>query len=332
MSVSTTKLRFLYIMKTLLEQTDEEHVMSAADLEEALRGYGLAAERKSIYNDIETLEAFGLDIVQVRGGKKPGYYIASREFELPELKLLVDAVQASKFITARKSRELIAKLEKLAGRNGAGQLQRDVFIASRVKTENETIYSNVDQIHAALLGDRRIRFQYTEWSTSKRLVVKRGGEFYEVSPWMLTWDDENYYMIAYEESSDLIKHYRVDKMRKTIITDEPRQGRERFAGFDPASYTRKTFGMYGGEDRDVSLICENRLVGVMIDRFGRDITVIQEDDDHIKVTVPVTVSQQFFGWLTGLGTGVKIAAPADVRDAYRDYVKDIFDGLTNSNN
>lgn len=323
MSVSTTKLRFLYIMKTLLEQTDEEHVMSAADLEEALRGYGLAAERKSIYNDIETLEAFGLDIVQVRGGKKPGYYIASREFELPELKLLVDAVQASKFITARKSRELIAKLEKLAGRSGAGQLQRDVFIASRVKTENETIYNNVDQVHAAMLGDRRIRFQYTEWSTSKRLVVKRGGEFYEVSPWMLTWDDENYYMIAYEESSDLIKHYRVDKMRKTIITDEPRQGRERFAGFDPASYTRKTFGMYGGREETVRLLCKNSAIGVIIDRFSREIIVAPADETHSRVNVDVYVSPQFFGWLSGLGGDVIIEGPASVRSEYRDFLQKI---------
>ena len=323
MSVSTTKLRFLYIMKTLLEQTDEEHVMSATDLEEALRGYGLTAERKSIYNDIETLEAFGLDIVQVRGGKKPGYYIASREFELPELKLLVDAVQASKFITARKSRELIAKLEKLAGRNGAGQLQRDVFIASRVKTENETIYNNVDQIHAAMLGDRRIRFQYTEWSTSKRLVVKRGGEFYEVSPWMLTWDDENYYMIAYEESSDLIKHYRVDKMRKTIVTDEPRQGRERFAGFDPASYTRKTFGMYGGREETVRLLCKNSAIGVIIDRFSREIIVAPADETHSRVNVDVYVSPQFFGWLSGLGGDVIIEGSASVRSEYRDFLQKI---------
>ena len=323
MSVSTTKLRFLYIMKTLLEQTDEEHVMSAADLEEALRGYGLAVERKSIYNDIETLEAFGLDIVQIRGGKKPGYYIASREFELPELKLLVDAVQASKFITARKSRELIAKLEKLAGRSGAGQLQRDVFIASRVKTENETIYNNVDQIHAALLGDRRIRFQYTEWSTSKRLVVKRGGEFYEVSPWMLTWDDENYYMIAYEESSDLIKHYRVDKMRKTIITDEPRQGRERFAGFDPASYTRKTFGMYGGREETVRLLCKNSAIGVIIDRFSREIIVAPADETHSRVNVDVYVSPQFFGWLSGLGGDVIIEGPASVRSEYGEFLQKI---------
>lgn len=323
MSVSTTKLRFLYIMKTLLEQTDEEHVMSAADLEEALGGYGLTVERKSIYNDIETLEAFGLDIVQVRGGKKPGYYIASREFELPELKLLVDAVQASKFITARKSRELIAKLEKLAGRNGAGQLQRDVFIASRVKTENETIYNNVDQIHAAMLGDRRIRFQYTEWSTSKRLVVKRGGEFYEVSPWMLTWDDENYYMIAYEESSDLIKHYRVDKMRKTIVTDESRQGRERFAGFDPASYTRKTFGMYGGREETVRLLCKNSAIGVIIDRFSREIIVAPADETHSRVNVDVYVSPQFFGWLSGLGGDVIIEGPASVRSEYRDFLQKI---------
>ena len=333
MAVSNTKLRTLYVMKMLLEYSDEEHALSSADIIKKLESYGLSGDRKSIYGDIETLEAFGFDIMRLNGGANPGYYLASRDFELPELKLLVDAVQSSKFITAKKSHELIKKIETLASVHESKQLKRQLFIYDRPKTGNETIYYNVDRIQEGLMNDTKIKFHYMEWNTKKELVPRKNGEYYVVSPWAMTWDDENYYMVAYSDSSDHLNHYRVDKMKDVeVIADEPRSGKEKFEKFNLAAFAKKTFGMYGGEDRDVSLICENRLVGVMIDRFGRDITVIQEDDDHIKVTVPVTVSQQFFGWLTGLGTGVKIAAPADVRDAYRDYVKDIFDGLTNSNN
>ena len=259
MAVSNTKLRMLYVMKTLLEQTDEEHVMSSYDLEKVLLSYGLKADRKTIYSDIETLEEFGLDIVSVKGGVKPGWYIASRDFELPELKLLVDAVQSSKFITEKKSMELISKIEKLAGAHEAKYLQRNVYIYNRIKAGNETIYYNVDSIHEAILFNRQIKFQYSEWNMEKELVLKRGGEYYEVSPWALTWDDENYYLIAYEESSDKIKHYRVDKMKNTAMTEEERAGREKFEDFDLASFSKKTFGMYGGRDERISLICEKRL-------------------------------------------------------------------------
>lgn len=325
MAVSNTKLRTLYIMKTLLERSDEEHVLSAADLEKALKAQGLTADRKTIYGDIETLESFGLDIVQVKGGVKAGCYIASRDFQLPELKLLVDAVQASKFITTKKSRELISKLEKLTSENNANQLQRDVFIINRPKADNETIYYNVDRIHEALSRDRRIDFQYTEWSMEKKLVPKRGGRYYNVSPWALTWDDENYYLIAYEEESGRIKHYRVDKMRNVTVSGEMRLGREKFDGFDLASFAKKTFGMYGGVDEKVSLLCEARLVGVMLDRFGREITIVPEGSERFRLTVPVSVSPQFFGWITGLGRGVSIEGPEDVKEEYKRYIEGILE-------
>ena len=325
MAVSSTKLRTLYVMKTLLEQTDEEHIMSSADLEKALAAYGLKADRKTIYGDIETLEEFGLDIVPVKGGIKSGWYIGSRDFELPELKLLVDAVQSSKFITEKKSMELISKIEKLAGVHEAKYLQRNVYIYNRIKAGNETIYYSVDSIHEAILFNRQIRFQYSEWNMEKELVLKRGGEYYEVSPWALTWDDENYYLIAYEESSDKIKHYRVDKMKNAAMTEEERAGREKFEDFDLASFSKKTFGMYGGRDEKVSLVCDRQLVGVMIDRFGRDVVLIPEGSEHFRVNVTVSVSPQFFGWLTGIGSGVRIVGPESVRKEYAEHVKNILE-------
>ena len=323
MTISRNKLRILYIIKFLLEQTDEDNIMSAEDLINALNRYGIEAERKTIYSDIKVLIEFGIDIISLNGGKTPGYYIGTREFELPELKLLVDAVQASKFITAKKSKELISKIEKLASKNSARQLQRNVFIFNRTKTENERIYYNVDQIHTAVLENRQISFQYTEWNLQKELVTRKNGKIYIVSPWALTWDDENYYLIAFEEESRKIKHYRVDKMKNTELIEEKRLGKDSFADFDLAFFAKKTFGMYGGRDETVSLVCENRLIGVILDRFSKDVIIIPEDSNHFRVNVLVSVSPQFFGWITGIGAGIHIEGPKVVKEEYRRFIEEI---------
>ncbi len=323
MAVSNTKLKILYLLKILLEKTDENHIMSSADLIKALNAYGYTVDRKSIYSDIETLMEFGIDIVQAKGGAKQGYYVGSRDFELPEVKLLVDAVQSSKFITAKKSRELIGKIEKLVSENEAKQLQRNVFIFNRIKTENETIYYNVDCIHSAISANRQIKFQYSEWNIEKELAPKKGGQYYIVSPWELTWDDENYYLIAYEETSDKIKHYRVDKMRNTAELDQQRMGKNQFVDFDLASYAKKTFNMYGGKERKVSLVCDNSMIGVMIDRFSQEITVVREDEEHFRINVDIFISPQFFGWITGLGTGVRIDGPLDVKKDYKVFLENV---------
>ena len=323
MAVSNTKLKILYLLKILLEKTDENHIMSSADLIKALNAYGYTVDRKSIYSDIETLMEFGIDIVQAKGGAKQGYYVGSRDFELPEVKLLVDAVQSSKFITAKKSRELIGKIEKLVSENEAKQLQRNVFIFNRIKTENETIYYNVDCIHSAISANRQIKFQYSEWNIEKELAPKKGGQYYIVSPWELTWDDENYYLIAYEETSDKIKHYRVDKIRNTAELDQQRMGKNQFVDFDLASYAKKTFNMYGGKERKVSLVCDNSMIGVMIDRFSQEITVVREDEEHFRINVDIFISPQFFGWITGLGTGVRIDGPLDVKKDYKAFLENV---------
>ena len=292
MAVQTQKMKLLRIMQILLERTDENHIMSATDLLEALEEYGITAERKSIYSDIETLILFGIDIVQQRGANA-GYYVASREFEMPELKLLVDAVQSSKFITSKKSSELIAKLEKMTSKYEAQQLQRDVFIYNRIKTENETIYYNVDQIHTAIHQNMQIEFQYSEWNTKKELQFRRDGEYYTASPWSLTWDDENYYLIAYDEEGDIIKHYRVDKMQNISILDKKRIGEDKFIDFDLALFAKKTFAMYGGRDENVTLLCHNSLAGVIIDRFGHNIRMVPVEDNYFYVKTLVSV----YSWL-----------------------------------
>ena len=318
------KLKLLYLLKILTEQSDEEHCMSAQALIEALGVYDIKAERKSIYDDIAQLIDFGYDIVLVKAKSGGGYYLAGREFELAELKLLVETVQASRFLTLKKSRELIAKIEKLASKAEAGQLQRQVYVANRIKTANESIYYIVDDIHRAIQNNEQISFQYLEWNLNKGLVPRKDGKIYKISPWALTCKDENYYLIAHENESNSIKHFRVDKMGHIrVLTGVAREGAELFDRFDIAAYANKTFGMYGGKEEIVTLEFENRFIGVVLDRFGKEIPVRPRDEQHFSVRVQVALSGQFFGWLTGLGTGAKITAPAAVVEEYRSYLREV---------
>ena len=320
------KMALLYMMRELLQKTDEDHSMNATDLIAALAAYDCEADRRTIYSNVEILQDFGIDVIKKESGQ--GYYIGSRDFELPELKLLVDSVQSSKFITEKKSRELIGKLMQLTNEQKARQLNRSVFIRNRMKTGNEKVYYNVDTLHEAMNRNRQIRFKYGEWTAAKELVEKKGGTEYRVSPWALTWDDENYYLIAFDEAAGIIKHYRVDKMLEIGLTDEERVGRDSFEDFDLAAFSKKTFGMFGGPDANVVLRCKNGLAGVIIDRFGREISLVPEDGEHFHVHVTVAVSPQFFGWVTGIGPGIEIASPADVREAYGAYLADILSKYT----
>lgn len=318
------KLKLLYLLKILTEQTDEEHCMSAQALIDALDEYGIRAERKSIYDDITQLIDFGYDIVLVKAKSGGGYYLASREFELAELKLLVETVQASRFLTLKKSRELIAKIEKLASKAEAGQLQRQVYVANRIKTANESIYYIVDDIHRAIQNNEQISFQYLEWNLEKELLPRKDGKVYRISPWALTCKDENYYLIAHDNASDTIKHFRVDKMGHIeVLAGVGRQGADLFERFDIAAYANKTFGMFGGQEEIVTLEFENRFIGVVLDRFGKEVPIRKRDAQHFSVRVQVALSGQFYGWLTGLGAGAKITAPARVVEEYRDYLQEV---------
>lgn len=316
------KLKILYIMRALLEKTDEEHSLTTKDLIAALEAQGIAAERKSIYDDIECLKLFGMDI-ELRLEAPKGYYLASREFELPELKLLVDSVQSSKFLTERKSRELIKKLEGLTSTYEAVSLQRQVIVSNRIKTMNESIYYNVDKLHIAISMDRIIKFQYTEWGVDKKLKLRKDGNEYEVSPFALNFNDDNYYLVGYDQLSKSVKHYRVDKMKGIDITDKPRENKELFKNFDNGIFAKKTFGMYGGEEKDLVLLCDNKLAGVIIDRFGKDVYMRPVDDKVFKVNVKVNVSNQFFCWLCGIGTGIKVIEPVEIAAKYKEHLESI---------
>lgn len=322
------RLKLIAIARILNEQTDQMHPMNADQLLHALQGFGIEAERKSIYLDIEALQSFGMDI-EMKRGRQGGYYLASRRFELPELKLLVDAVQSSRFITHRKSGQLIRKLEALTSEAQAKELQRQVFVAGRIKTMNESIYYNVDKLHAAIHAGKQIMFRYFEWAIDfqqEQRVVKRYrkcGEDYRVSPWALAWVDGNYYLVAFDAAANKVKHYRVDKMENIRLSRAGRVGQRHFDQFDIGSYAQKTFGMFGGEERQVTLCCENWAIGVLQDRFGCDLMLRPHDDAHFETTVTVAVSPQFFAWIFGLGAAARVLAPADVLEAYRRQLEDV---------
>ncbi len=318
------KLKLLYIVKMLEEHSDEQHPLSTAEIIERLGALGIRSERKSIYDDMAKLCEFGYDIIQVHSRLGGGYYLAEREFELPELKLLVDAVQSSRFITTKKSRELIKKLENKAGKYDAGKLQRQVYVAGRIKTENESIYYNIDNIHRAIQENRQIAFLYLEWNLKKEMAPRPNGEKL-VSPWALIWRDENYYLAAYDAEDRIVKHYRVDKMGRVEVLAQAREGLEQFSKMDLAAYSNQTFGMFGGEEEIVTLQFPNRLVGVVLDRFGREADLRPMQDDTFRIRARVAVSGQFFGWLTGIGKEARIVSPEAVKTKYEEWLQDILD-------
>lgn len=315
------KLKLLYIIEMLEQNTDENHPMSTAEIIERLEANGIHSERKSIYDDIEKLCDFGYDIIQVHSRLGGGYYLAGREFELAELKLLVDAVQSSRFITTKKSRELIKKLEKKAGKHDAGKLQRQVYVAGRIKTENESIYYNIDNIHRSIQENKQIGFTYLDWNLKKQLAERKNG-YREVSPWALIWREENYYLAAFDAEDGIIKHYRVDKMGHVEVLDKSRQGVEQFEKIDLTAYTNQTFGMFGGQEEIVTLEFPKYLIGVVLDRFGKDVD-LRVMEDVFRIRARVAVSGQFYGWLAGIGREAKIVAPEYVKDKYHDWLRSI---------
>lgn len=312
------KLKILYLLDILRQKTDPEHFLDAQELIEELARHGVVAERKSLYDDIECLRLYGADIVLVRN---KGYFLAQQDFELPELKLLVDAVQSSRFITRKKSAELIKKLEGLANIYDSKKLQRQVYVANRVKTMNESIYYSVDGIHTAISNDQQIEFRYFDWDENKNRKLRHNGKTYRISPWALAWNSENYYLVGYDSEEEKIKHFRVDKMLNITLTEHKRDGRELFRNFDIASYSSKMFSMYDGQEQTVTLSCANRTAGIIIDRFGQDVTFFRENEERFRVNVKVAVSSFFLTWLMNFGRDIEIVSPDSVRREMIDFVR-----------
>ena len=310
------KTKLLHLYHILLRKTDEDHPLTVQQLIEELARLDIKAERKSIYDDLEALRLFGLD-VQSRKGKVPGWFVGGRDFELPEVKLLMDAVQSSRFITQRKSDALIRKLEGLASAHQAGQLQRQVYVSGRIKVMNESIYYNVDKLHVAIAGQKAITFKYFDYDIARNKVFRQEGKRYAASPYGLIWNSENYYLVAFEHAHRELRHYRVDKMTEIVVTCMDREGRDRYPDFQLAEYGQKHFGMYSGQEVRVTLRGRRDKASLVWDRFGQDVILVPDGEEHFTVTLPVVISPQFFGWLLGLDGSVTLVGPKEAVCAYR---------------
>lgn len=311
------KLRILYLARLFYEGSDQEHPLSMEDILTYLDDLGIPAERKAVYDDLELLRQFGMDIVYVRG-KAHRYYLGQREFQLPELKLLIDVVQSSPFLTVKKSMELIRKLEGLASRAQAVQLRRQVYVLDRVKTHNEQLYYNIDGINAAIQRNVRIRFRYFDWSPEGGRVLRHGGAWYDENPVALAVD-RNYYLIAYRPQEEKYIHFRVDRMQELSVLENCPRARLP-EGFDLAAYTRTIFDMHSGEPQRVTLELDQSLINVAMDRFGQEARYRREGD-RILVSAQVDVSPTFLTWVLGFGGRAKLLAPDSAVQALQDLAR-----------
>ncbi|WP_027422151.1 helix-turn-helix transcriptional regulator [Lachnobacterium bovis] len=322
------KFKFTYLMKMMQEKTDDDHALTMPQIRKELEKYGVTAERKSIYADFADMEKFGVEIIKEQIGRETYYHVGTRAFELAEVKLLVDAIQSSKFITQTKSRNLITKMKSFVSQYQGSTLQRQVIINDRVKSMNESVFYNVDEVYTAINENKKIRFKYYKWDINKKLIARKGGDWFELSPWGLTWADENYYMIAYDEWDGNVKTYRVDKMMRISILEEKREGQKEFKAFDMSKLSKTTFGMYGGHKKRVKIQFENSMCGVFLDRFGKeDINFKPIGENWSEFSVEVSVSQHFFGWLFGMGPKVRLVGPDDVVEELKEYGKAYFKGM-----
>lgn len=307
------KFKLTMLKEIMLKKTDQKHFITMDGIIRELEKEDIAAERKAIYRDLMDLNVMGISVEGLRDGRSYKYHVVKKEFELAELKLLVDAVQASRFVSEERSRQLIEKLETFASEYERSQLNRYVFVHGRAKTVNEEIYKNVDMIHNAILNGRKIRFRYGQWNIGLKMELRKNGQWYLVSPWYLAWNEGNYYLIGYDSEEGKVKHYRVDKMIGVVLTDEIRDGRKCFEQFNLAEYCKKNVSMYDGREETVTVRIENDMIGVFVDRYGKDgIRPMKVDENHSEIRFEVKVSDQFLGWIFALGDGVELMGPASV--------------------
>ena len=315
------KQKLFRLLEMLIRETDEEHGLSMPEIISRLSELGIKAERKSIYDDFITLGELGFEVSHTQT-KPPKYKLDTKIFELAELKMLVDAVQSSKFITAKKSREIIEKLEFFAGVHHSRELSRQVYVEDRVKTINPASIYSIDSIHAAINDNKKLEFKYFDYNGEKKKVFRHNGEPYVTSPISLIWDDEKYYLVAFDEREEIIKNFRVDKMQDTSLVDRPRAKNPLIDKFNPADYSKRIFVLYGGEEELVTIECREKLAGVVIDRFGSEVTFIKTEFGF-KFSTRVMVSRTFYAWLLEFGDDVRLVSPDRVVDKFKENLRKI---------
>lgn len=316
--MSTKQNRTLLVLKYLWEETDIEHPATIKDIIAYLEKNGISSTRKTIVSDIEDLQSIGIDIDCERKTQNQ-YFIDVRTFELPEVKLLVDAVQSSRFITASKSKKLIKKLSGFVGRHQSKELHRQLYVDNRIKAGNESVYYTVDNIHTAIQQKKRVLFQYQEYTPDKKKVLKHDGYVYELSPYALVWNDDCYYVIGYSEKHQKIAKFRVDRMVGLEPIEEV--SRSKPNDFDVSDYFSQIFSMYDGKECDVVLLCENALMKNIIDKFGENVVTECVDENTFSAKIKVSLSPTFYGWVFSFAGRMKIVSPNEAIIEFKNMLK-----------
>lgn len=314
-------LKLLYMKDFFEECTDEDHPAKTPDILAYLEEHGVKMERKSVYPGISALEKYGLELTDPEKERNRSYYLRERDFETSEVKMILDSVASSKFLSERKSLELMNKLKKLVNVHHRHELDREVKVAGRVKTMNDSTINNLDHVHDAIAADMTLKFKYFHYNMNKEPEYTKDGKYYEVSPWVVLYDNSYYYLLAYV--NDDIRTFRIDRMKSVHTGSNERQGKEQFESFDLGKYTKQTFGMFSGEEEKVEMLFHNSLIDTVIDKFGKEVFISPVDDAHFKITVPVAVSPQFFGWIFGLGGKATILGPKSVVKKMKETLKKV---------
>lgn len=308
-----SQIRILHLFQFLYRNTDEMNPASVADILRFWELQGICSERKQVYKDIALLQDFGVDVIRIKSTQNH-YFIGDRLFELPELKLLVDAVESSRFITSKKSGDLIRKLGQLTSNTQAEQLDRHIYMDGMPKPSNEAIYYIVDTIQSSIQSNQQISFQYYEYLPTKEKVLKHQGYRYQFTPYALIWNRDHYYVVGWSEKHMKLSQFRVDRMTSVEMMDQPGH---QLLGFEPAEYVQKVFGMYPDDLQMVTLFCENDVMRSIIDRFGEGVRTEVVDDDHFQAIVEVAPSPPFFGWIFTFAGKIRILKPDNVLEEMR---------------
>ena len=324
------KIKLLELRRLLEEETDPEHGLNATQISARLKAKDIPAGIKAIYDDIHALNYFFQPRDKRKAARAPhieldenggGYYLDNRLFSVADLKLIIDAVKASRFLTEQKTQELVEGLRTLCSRHQAQSLRREVIVTNRVKNMNESIHRSVEFLTVAIEKGVQIRFKYFDYDVKQERVYRKKGGFYTISPYNLIYSDDNYYLLAYDPELAQFRTYRVDRMAYLGLTDKPREGQDALAALNLENYQKQTFSMYGGDVKHVTLRVSNRMMGAIIDKFGRQNYAHPVDDRHFEVTVPVAVSPQFYGWVFGLKNYVTIVSPQDVVEGMKEHLR-----------
>jgi len=319
MRQSNQKLKLLYLMRLFQEETDDKNGLTMPQIIEALEEWGISAERKAIYRDIEALQEYGLDIRKLKRAPVQ-YALVKRDFSAAELMMLADTVQSSHCLTQSKSDHLVNVIKTLGSRSQAKNLHRRMHVGGRIKMQNESVFNNIDSIQEAISAKRKITFYYVKYDLHKNQVLQHNGEIYCETPVYLMYVDSFYYVVTYSDHYEHFTHFRVDRMQDIQVTDQSATKNPEIANFDPAEYERQLFGMYGGEPQSLVLTVEEHAMSNVIDRFGKEVTVTKIEDKQAFVHVTVIESPVFYGWLSQFGGAVRIASPAASAKAYKEYI------------